>query len=98
MQLYQKQTGEDINISTVHSSTSKVEPTVELDDLANSLAGTRMSSSKALINVKVVGYKTVKESWTKSYTLYRIETRSTLKNLYEPDRVYQVERRFNDFK
>ncbi len=57
-----------------------------------------MSTSKAFIHVKVTGFKTVKESWTKSYTLFRIETRSTLKNLYEPDRVYQVERRFNDFK
>lgn len=59
---------------------------------------TRMTSSKAVINVRVTEYRTVKESWSKSYSLFKVETKSTLLNLYDPDRVYQVERRFNDFK
>ena len=43
-------------------------------------------------------YRTVKESILKSTTLYRVETKSNLLNLYEHNKVYSVERRFNDFK
>lgn len=59
---------------------------------------TQISSSRELINVKIVGFRMVKESMFKSYTLFKIETRSNLMNLYDSDRVYIVERRFNDFK
>ena len=33
-----------------------------------------------------------------SVTFYLIETKSTLRSLYDKDRVYKVRRRFNDFK
>jgi hypothetical protein len=57
-----------------------------------------MSASKQLISVEVVDYRSVKESYIKSFTLFKIETKSQLDNLYDPNRVYVVERRFNDFK
>ena len=77
-----------------------VAPNQSLTNLMETQFGamTRMTSSKAVINVRVTGFRTIKESWSKSYSLFKVETCSTLLNLYEPDRVYQVERRFNDFK
>jgi hypothetical protein len=48
--------------------------------------------------VKVTGYHMVKKSMIESTTFYHIETRSNLEGLYDKDRVYKVERRFNDFK
>lgn len=57
-----------------------------------------MSASKQLISVEVVDYRSVKESYIKSFTLFKIETKSQLDNLYDPNRTYVVERRFNDFK
>lgn len=51
-----------------------------------------------MIDVKVASYRTVKESFLKSTTLYRLETKSGLLNMYEKNKLYVVERRFNDFK
>lgn len=66
------------------------------------ISGSRVSKQfltfQEQIDVKVLDYRTVKESILKSTTLYRIETKSNLLNLYEYNKVYVVERRFNDFK
>ena len=58
-----------------------------------------VSSSRQFLDAKISDVSHVRESMFKgSVTYYEIETRSSLASLYTKDKVYQVKRRFNDFK
>ena len=58
-----------------------------------------VSASRELLDVKITDVTQVRESMFKSsVTYYIIETRSTLSSNYQKDKVYEVRRRFNDFK
>lgn len=58
-----------------------------------------VSSSRQFLDAKIVNVAHVRESMFKSsVTYYTLETRSTLLSLYNKDKVYEVKRRFNDFK
>ena len=63
------------------------------------MLNTMVSSSRQFLDAKITEVNHVKESMFKgSVTFYKIETTSTLLSLYNKDKVYEVRRRFNDFK
>ena len=60
---------------------------------------TSVSSSRQFLDAKITEVVHVKESMFKaSVAYYCVQTKSTLLNLYNKDKVYDVRRRFNDFK
>ena len=60
---------------------------------------TRVSSSRQFLDTRIVDIKQMKESMFKSpITYYTIKSTSSLLSLYEKDKEYTVQRRFNDFK
>jgi hypothetical protein len=51
------------------------------------------------MDVKVVSYRTVPGSmFAKATTFYRIKIKADIPQMYKRDTVFDVERRFNDFK
>ena len=60
---------------------------------------TSVSSSRQFLDSKITEVVHVRESMFKaSVAYYCVKTKSTLLNLYNKDKVYEVRRRFNDFK
>ena len=60
---------------------------------------TAVSSSRQFLDAKITEVVHVRESMFKaSVAYYIVQTKSTLLNLYNKDKVYEVRRRFNDFK
>lgn len=60
---------------------------------------TMVSSSRQFLDAKITEVVHVRESMFKaSVAYYCLQTKSTLLSLYNKDRVYEVRRRFNDFK
>lgn len=80
------------------SASSSVNPK-QTDKKENDLLSTMVTQSRAQLNCKVVGYRTVNESYiSRGVTYFDIETTSNLPDHYEKGQVYKVSRRFNDFK
>ena len=63
------------------------------------MLNTFVSSSRQFLDAKITEVSHVRESMFKpSVAYYTVETKSTLNQLYNRDKTYEVRRRFNDFK
>ena len=59
---------------------------------------TQVSSARQFLDISIEEVKNVNESYFKKVTYYTIKTKSTLQSLYQKDKEYKIDRRFNDFK
>ena len=59
---------------------------------------TQVSSARQFLDISIEEVKNVNESYFKKVTYYTVKTKSTLQSLYQKDKEYKIDRRFNDFK